>query len=256
MRASPHQTALCLIICLFLSVARNGADAFSTPMMAITPPVLGIGALLFPPSVEIEPSRGNDASLKDAADFFTDAFWAAKLNQKELSERQRSSLLASQRMEFKRRYGGRRKQSAELLVTRNSKSGTVIGCAGFEVDQIPVQSDGTYANNNVIFAPLLSNVAVSRSVRRRGIAQKLVVKAEEVALRQWGYDSMYLYVEERNTAAVKLYRKMGYKTMWKDPTASSLWPTPNGSMSSRPTTLVCMKKVLGKKGGILGLFSF
>ncbi|KAL7525120.1 hypothetical protein ACHAWF_004917 [Thalassiosira exigua] len=47
-------------------------------------------------------------------------------------------------------------------------------------------------------APLMSNLAVSRRYRRRGLAEDLVRAADEVARKEWGYDECYLYVEGRN----------------------------------------------------------
>eukprot|EP00978_Attheya_sp_CCMP212_P044609 scaffold316196_cov59-Attheya_sp.AAC.1 len=100
-------------------------------------------------------------------------------------------------------------------------------------------------------APLMSNLAVGRKFRRKGIAEDLVVAAEELARKQWGFDSCYLYVEKKNSAAIKLYRKLGYKTSWEDPNATTLLPAESGDIQNSQTTLVCMKKRLTGVGAIL-----
>ena len=94
----------------------------------------------------------------------------------------------------------------------------------------------------------MSNVAVSPRWRRRGIAELLVKEIERLVRIEWGYDDVYLYVEQRNKPAVRLYQKLGYRTFWVDNTAKTLVPTTNGGMANEPTTIVCMRKRLN--GGI------
>lgn len=101
-----------------------------------------------------------------------------------------------------------------------------------------------------ITAPLMSNLAISKKYRRKGLAEDLVKAAESVARREWGYDECYLYVEKRNGPAIKLYKKLGYATLWEDDTATTLLPTEDGRVVNGKTTIVCMKKRLG--GGLLG----
>ena len=105
--------------------------------------------------------------------------------------------------------------------------------------------DGTFAG------PLMSNLAVSRRYRRRGLAESLVKAAERIARKEWGYDECYLYVEKRNTAAVRLYQKLGYRTLWEDASATTLLPRKDGNgVANGQTTIVCMRKEL--RGGWFG----
>jgi len=206
---------------------------------------MGLGTLFYP-GMKTEPSFGTEDVLMEAADFFTDAFWATKVGKVTLEPRQRTSLLNSQMMEFRRRYGNKfGDRRAELLVTRNRR-GDVMGCCGIEVDRVPQTS---LSSTNIEMAPLMSNVAVGRLYRRKGIAQALVQRAEDLARKEWGYNEVYLYVEKRNIPAIRLYRKLGYRKVWEDDSATTLLPLTNGGMNSSPTTLVCMKKVLNR--GIL-----
>jgi RimJ/RimL family protein N-acetyltransferase len=93
--------------------------------------------------------------------------------------------------------------------------------------------------------PVMSNLAVSRKYRRKGLAEDLVRATENIARKVGGYDTCYLYVEKRNAPALKLYKKLGYSIMWEDPNATTLLPTDDGRVSNGKTTIVCMKKKIG-----------
>lgn len=233
---------------MLLALNSHCIQAFSTP-------VLGLGAILFrPKNMVVLPNQGDDGELVEAAKFFTDAFWAGKAGgAKELSPKQIKSLGNSQIAEFRKRYGGKllnKKQDrrAELVVCKNDASGDIYGCAGIEVSDI-----STPNGKSTRFAgPLMSNLAVGKKFRRKGIAEDLVKATEELALKEWGFDECYLYVEKRNAPALKLYKKLGYKVQWEDDTATTLIPTVKGTVVSKPTVIICMRKVLGK--GIFGRF--
>jgi GNAT superfamily N-acetyltransferase len=221
---------------------------------AFTPPIAGVGALLFPVRGSyIEVASESDSkrlALTQASDFFVDSFWTGKVGggTKKLTDRQRRSLEQSQTAEFTKRYGGRR--LAELVLYRNAAD-EVIACAGVEVDDI---RDGGLDGPIATRAPLMSNLAVSPKYRRRGLAEALVAAVEERARDEWGYDECYLYVERSNQAAVRLYQKLGYRQIWNDGSARTLIPTTQGDLESRPTVLVCMKKNLNKQGIFEWLF--
>jgi GNAT superfamily N-acetyltransferase len=57
---------------------------------------------------------------------------------------------------------------------------------------------------------VFSNLAVSPTVRRQGVGEKICQAAETVA-KEWGYEYLHLKVEAENTGAAKLYQnKLGY----------------------------------------------
>lgn len=72
----------------------------------------------------------------------------------------------------------------------------------------------------------ISNLAVSPVYRRQGIARKLLLSCEPLAL-QWGYQEIYLHVLDDNEHAKQLYLKLNYnidrveahRNRW-------LWPRP------------------------------
>ena len=127
------------------------------------------------------------------------------------------------------------------LILCQLPTGELTGCAGIEVSQIP---DKKLKSLKTQTGPLMSNLAVGRDFRRKGIAEKLVNEAERMVRCEWGYSDCYLYVEERNKAAVRLYQKLGYKKMWVDKEATTLLPSTNGKLQNSPTNIICMKKRL------------
>lgn len=249
------------------------------------PPIFGLGALLFPVRGTTISVLGEDGDIRqdidDATDFFVDAFWTAKVGggAQSLSERQRKQLVQSQQAEFMKRYGGgarsrssgggnnkklsaflimrggakkkKKKQSSTSAATstsmiqRQDDRGEILACVGIEVDGI---SDAVRGRPIQEYAPLMSNLAVSRNYRRRGLAEAMVKASEDYIRNEWPDEynhSLYLYVERRNTRAIQLYQKLGYRRMWQDGDAQTLLPMDNGNdLQSVPTVLVCMKKNL------------
>jgi ribosomal protein S18 acetylase RimI-like enzyme len=58
--------------------------------------------------------------------------------------------------------------------------------------------------------PYISNLAVSQSCRRQGVARQLLVACERASL-EWGYSDLYLHVLDNNHQARQLYLKAGYE---------------------------------------------
>ncbi len=56
----------------------------------------------------------------------------------------------------------------------------------------------------------LSNLAVSRDFRRRGVAQELIKTCELLTI-EWGYTEIHLHVMGDNERGRNLYQKLGYE---------------------------------------------
>lgn len=81
--------------------------------------------------------------------------------------------------------------------------------------------DGTdvFAPYKYLEAPdtwYICGVAVLPAYRAHGIGTRLLEIAQEQA-RQQGYDRLSLVVFEENTAAIRLYRRLGYETVKRAP---------------------------------------
>jgi GNAT superfamily N-acetyltransferase len=64
--------------------------------------------------------------------------------------------------------------------------------------------------------PYISNLAVSQSCRRQGVAKQLLLACERTAL-EWGFCDIYLHVLENNHQARQLYSKTGYQLHQVEP---------------------------------------
>lgn len=64
--------------------------------------------------------------------------------------------------------------------------------------------------------PYISNLAVSTSCRRRGVAKQLLLACERTAV-EWGFQDLYLHVLENNYQARQLYLKTGYQLQQVEP---------------------------------------
>ncbi len=62
----------------------------------------------------------------------------------------------------------------------------------------------------------LSNLAVRSEYRRQGVAHRLLLRCEDIALK-WGFDDLYLHVLENNYQARRLYLKAGYQLQQAEP---------------------------------------
>lgn len=166
-----------------------------------------------------------------AATHFVDSFWADKATTRTLTREQKRKLQREQLDEFRRRYGrvSARRRSA-LFVVRDS-SNQVLGCAGVEIEEA------------VDPVPIMSNLAVAASGRRRGLAKRLVRECEKKS-RDWGLSQLALVVEERNTKARKLYAKLGYRVVQREKRSSTLLPLPDGRIVSETTTALTMRRNL------------
>jgi ribosomal protein S18 acetylase RimI-like enzyme len=58
--------------------------------------------------------------------------------------------------------------------------------------------------------PYISNLAVLPDYRRCGIARKILIKCEQIAL-EWGFDELSLHVLDHNIPARELYFSSGYR---------------------------------------------
>ncbi|KAK4778180.1 hypothetical protein SAY87_018367 [Trapa incisa] len=72
----------------------------------------------------------------------------------------------------------------------------------------------------------ISNVAVRENFRRKGIAKRLMAKAESQA-RSWGCRSMALHCDLNNPGAMKLYKDQGFKCI--NVPEGAKWPQPKTS---------------------------
>ena len=139
-----------------------------------------------------------------------------------------------------------------LLVARDN--GKVVGCVGLETRVIregQVTKFETVAKSGAPGAsvgPVVANLAVDRTLRRKGVGKKILGECERVA-KGWGFQELWLVVDEKNKPARGLYEKNGYELMARDPRGFKVVPT-QWQLKELPVTNLCMRKDLQRaKGG-------
>lgn len=204
------------------------------------------------------------ADIKDyprVASLLVDAFYTdSKTPENNLSLMQKRSLERDQNLDLRARYGrntGKGSIESTILVADEEKD-DAIGCVALgttpfvgQEAQLNIRDLYAYANRrdngDACLRPVVANLAVRPDARRKGIAKKLMLECETVC-REWGYDEVWLLVEQDNPKARKLYKKLGYKVV-KTETDDS-YKVIEGSIQQIDVLNVYMRKSL--KGGILG----
>ena len=77
--------------------------------------------------------------------------------------------------------------------------------------EVGVRTAERYRQNHYRYV-YLSNLAVSKDFRRRGVAQKLIERCEQQTL-EWGYTEIHLHVMGNNERGRNLYQKLGYEVV-------------------------------------------
>lgn len=89
--------------------------------------------------------------------------------------------------------------------------------------------------------PYISNLAVTTSYRRQGVARQLLLACERTVI-EWGFSDAYLHVLENNHQARQLYLKTGYQLAQVESSCSA-W------LLGRPKRLLLHKTVTAASMG-------
>ena len=85
------------------------------------------------------------------------------------------------------------------------KDSDVVGVITVECSDIDI--NGKKENH-----PVISNLIVSKKMRRKGIAKSLTTRAEKIT-KSFGYKEIYLFVNVENIPAIRLYKSRRYKSI-------------------------------------------
>jgi ribosomal protein S18 acetylase RimI-like enzyme len=81
-------------------------------------------------------------------------------------------------------------------------------------------------SNNARHRPIIENLCVKRNYQRMGIGAALIHACENVVQHQWSstsiHNAIYTQVDECNTNAQNLFGKLGYQTLFSDPTCTNI----------------------------------
>eukprot|EP00908_Phaeocystis_cordata_P026035 Transcript_851.p1 GENE.Transcript_851~~Transcript_851.p1 ORF type:complete len:320 (+),score=122.26 Transcript_851:86-961(+) len=162
------------------------------------------------------------------------------------SEQQVEVMASQLARNLNQKFSSRNPDPSALLIAESQDE--VVAACGIEVQMLTASAldqfrykdgdpDGVLSER-----PFLSNLAVRKDYRRKGIAKRLCRQAEQRA-RGWGYSEVLLKVEADNSKARNLYRSLGYRVAAIDKEAEKPQAGPSG-VTFVPTTQVAMRKDL------------
>jgi ribosomal protein S18 acetylase RimI-like enzyme len=200
-----------------------------------------------------------------------------------VSDATKKSLIQQQADDLQEKYGermGKRLMDATLLQAVDSTTNQILGLVGMEVSLLDkgigdtlsiTKSDEMLKNAVASLGPkqrrqyksasvidiatellpppleavvVLSNLVVSPTARRRGIAQTLCRQVEHIASAEWGYTMLYLRVERDNAVARTLYEsKLGFTEKYELLGASGVRVKDGGFAVIDADTLVLCKEL-------------
>ena len=111
----------------------------------------------------------------------------------------------------------------------SKKSEDVVGTV-----EVAMRSTYSWLSHSYQY-PYISNLAVSNSYRRQGIARKLLLRCEQTA-QEWGFKEIFLHVLENNYQARQLYSSSGYQ-LYRIESSFMCW------LFKRPRRLLLKKKI-------------
>merc|ERR1711937_475280 len=168
---------------------------------------------------------------------------------------QKRSLERDQNLDLRARYArntGKGVIQSAILVA-DKEDDAAIGCVAlgttpFVGDEAQLNIRDLYAYSNragrdqdTCLRPVVANLAVRPDARRKGIAKKLMLECELVC-KEWGYDEVWLLVEQDNPKARKLYKKLGYKQVKTE--VDDSYKVVEGKIQQIDVTNVYMRKSL------------
>ena len=198
----------------------------------------------------MERARGQDYA--GAAACFVDAFFLRRDGGGDrITKGELSYLLGAQKKDLVKRYN--KKRLGAMFVIKDEDTGEVVGCVGAEVQRfvgaVPARRAESDAGAAAADRPVVANLAVASSARRKGLA-KALMRAIEEETKSWGFEETVLVVEASNARATSLYRKLGYRPIATERGAPNLIVDENGKVVEAKVKAVTMRKSL--KEGMVG----
>ena len=90
--------------------------------------------------------------------------------------------------------------------------------------------------------PVISNLIVSKKMRRKGIAKSLTRRAEKTA-KSSGYKEIYLFVNVENIPAIRLYKACRYKSIGDEKKTTRIVFEKNRLLDEQCVNIMMKKKI-------------
>lgn len=98
----------------------------------------------------------------------------------------------------------------KMFTAEDTRSGALLGFCEVAMLQDPTKT-GAWDGPETTVQPALVNLVVNPSFRRRGVASRIIRSAQNFVAKKWSAESLNLYVNPDNYAAITLYRGFGFQ---------------------------------------------
>eukprot|EP00746_Dinoflagellata_sp_MGD_P150329 gnl/MRDRNA2_/MRDRNA2_82232_c0_seq1.p1 gnl/MRDRNA2_/MRDRNA2_82232_c0~~gnl/MRDRNA2_/MRDRNA2_82232_c0_seq1.p1 ORF type:complete len:355 (+),score=72.76 gnl/MRDRNA2_/MRDRNA2_82232_c0_seq1:52-1116(+) len=153
-----------------------------------------------------------DQVMDKVADMVTESIFEPELSEKLVKAKDLRPFVYKKLTDRYGPYAIKASANNALFLAYDDKN-KLVGCIGVAV--VDIRETGMDMGLERGDRPLLEFLSVLPSERGKKIGKSLVDRVELQA-EDWGYDEMLLQVASINDAAIKLYEKMGYKTLGED----------------------------------------
>ena len=110
------------------------------------------------------------------------------------------------------------------------------------VGVITVECSDIIINEKKENHPVISNLIVSKKMRRKGIAKLLTKRAEKIA-KSLRYKEIYLFVNVENIPAIRLYKSCRYKSIGDEKKATRIVFKKNRLLDEQCINIMMKKKI-------------
>ena len=98
----------------------------------------------------------------------------------------------------------------KMLTAEDKNSGEFLGFCEIAMLRNPANGGNGDGTGETV-RPALVNLVVNPEFRRRGVASRIIQSAQSYVAKEWASDTLNLYVNQDNVAAISLYRRLGFQ---------------------------------------------
>ncbi len=168
------------------------------------------------PSSSFTIRQASSRDVGHVSDILTESFYRNTVHQDNFLKRCFTDLVSpilryGIMLDLSGRFGDKTPCYACLVATHPANKFQAIASLEICMRYVPIKPHREFwLGREMQQYPYVFNLAVHPQWRRRGVAQQLLLAAEQT-VKQWGFSRLYMHVLEDNHPARHLYNRIGYR---------------------------------------------